>query len=280
MVRFNSRAPYSELVPFSSRNWRASERHFEGERAVAQPRVDVVLQVGDLLVQDRRERFRRERLVGDDAIDAVDELRRKALAHRHQRDALQLAGEIGRARAPLHRLEAEIGIDLAHHFARAQVAGEEHQALFEIDRGIVAQPQNAFVQHAQQQPRHGGRGLLDFVEQHQRKAAFLAGDGVELLLGEHGLGFAMAQIAGRRADQLGDLVLHLELAAIHLENVLFAAVQHFGQRLHGLGLARAGGSQQQEHANRPAFRRQARLEHLDVGNDDSRGGRLAHHLLR
>ena len=90
----------------------------------------------------------------------------------------------------------------------------------------------------------------------------------------------MAQVAGRRADQLGDLMLHLELAAIHLEHVLFAAVQHFGQRLDGLGLARAGGPQQQEHAHRPAFRRQARLKHLDIGNDDPRGGRLADDLLR
>ena len=180
----------------------------------------------------------------------------------------------------LGRLEAEIGIDLAHHFARAQIAGEEHQALFEIDRGVVAQPQDAFVQHAQQQARHGGRGFFDFVEQHQRQVALLAGHGVELLLGQHGLGFAMAQVAGRRADQLGDFVLHLELAAIHLEHVLLAAVQDFGQRFHGFGLARAGRSQQQEDAHRAAFRREAGLEHLDVGNDDARRGRLADHLLR
>ncbi len=73
------------------------------------------------------------------------------------------------------RSEAEVGIDFPHHLARAQIAGQKHQALFEIDRGIVAQPQNALVQHAQQQARHGGRGLFDFVEQHQRKAALVAG---------------------------------------------------------------------------------------------------------
>ena len=146
--------------------------------------------------------------------------------------------------------------------------------------GVVAQPQNALVEHAQQQARHGGRGLFDFVEQHQRQVALFAGDGVQLLLGEHGLGFAMAQVAGRRADQLGHLMLHLELAAIHLEDVLFGAVQHFGQRFHGLGLAGAGGSQQQEDADRPAFGRQAGLEHLDIGNDDPGGGGLSDHLLR
>src|SRR5664279_1328897 len=38
---------------------------------------------------------------------------------------------------------------------------------FEVDRGVVAQPQKALVQHTHQQARHGGRGLVDFVEQHQ-----------------------------------------------------------------------------------------------------------------
>ena len=52
------------------------------------------------------------------------------------------------------RLEAEIGVDFAQHFARAEVAGEKHQALFEIDRGVVAQPENALIEHAQQQAGH------------------------------------------------------------------------------------------------------------------------------
>ena len=95
MVRFNSRAPYSALVPFFEQKLARFERHFERERAVAQPRVDVVLQIGDLLVENRRQRLGRQRLVSDDAVDAVDEFRREALAHRHQRDVLQLAGEVG-----------------------------------------------------------------------------------------------------------------------------------------------------------------------------------------
>ena len=49
MVRFNSRAPYSALVPFLQQELARFERHFQGEGAVAEPRVDVVLQVGDLL---------------------------------------------------------------------------------------------------------------------------------------------------------------------------------------------------------------------------------------
>lgn len=49
------------------------QRNFERERAFPESRVDVVLQVGDLLIEDRRERLQGERLIGDDAIDAVDE---------------------------------------------------------------------------------------------------------------------------------------------------------------------------------------------------------------
>ncbi len=89
----------------------------------------------------------------------------------------------------------------------------------------------------------------------------------------------MAEVSGRRANQFGDFVFHLELAAIHFENVLLAAVQHIGQRFDGLGFAGAGGPEQQKHADRAAFGRKTGLKHLDVGNNHSRGGRLAHNLL-
>jgi hypothetical protein len=44
----------------------ALERHLDVEVAVAQARVDVPLQFGDLLVEDGGQRFVVERLVGDD----------------------------------------------------------------------------------------------------------------------------------------------------------------------------------------------------------------------
>src|ERR1017187_699714 len=254
-------------------------RNFESERSVSQARIDMALQVGDLVFQDRGERFLAERLVGDDAIDAVYEFGGEALAHGHQADALQLADEIG-ALGVLRRLEAEFRIHLTQHFARAQVAGQEDHALFEVDGGVIAEPQLRFVEHPEQQARHGGRGLFDFVEQHQGEIALVAGDGGQLLLGEHGLCLAVAQIAGGRADQLGHLVLHLKFAAIHLEDVLLAAVQDFGEGFDGLGLARSSGPQQQEHANRAAFRSEAGLEHLYIRNDEARGGRLPHYRAR
>ena len=220
-----------------------------------------------------------QRLIGDDAIDAVDELRRKALANGAQPDALEFAGEI-RAFGGRTDWNPNSGIDLAHHFARAQVAGEKHQALFEIDRGVVAQPQQAFIQHAQEQARHRRRGFFDFVEQYQREVALFAGHGIQLLLGQHRLGFAMAQISGRRANQFRHLVFHLELAAIHLEDVLLAAVKHVRERFNGLGLSGTGRPQQEKHPHRAALRGQAGLKHLNVGDNHPRGRRLADDLLR
>ena len=152
--------------------------------------------------------------------------------------------------------------------------------MFEVNRGVIAEAKDALVQNPQQQARERGRGFLDFVEQHQRQVALLAGHSRQLLLGQHGLRFAVAQVAGRRADQLGDFVLHLELAAVHFEQVLLAAVEDFGQRFHRLGFAGAGGPQQQEDPYRAAFRGQAGLKHLDVGNDDASHRRLPHNLLR
>ena len=239
----------------------------------------MALQFDDLLVQDGREGFVVQRVIGDDGVDAVDELGGELLAHGTQRDALQLAVEFG-SFVTHTGLEAEVGIDLLDHLAGAQVAGEEDQAAIEVHRGVVAQAENGPVENAHQQARHGRRGLVDFVEQHQREVALLAGDRVELLLGEHGLSFAVAEIAGRGADELGHLVLHLVLAAIDLEDVLLAAVQDLGQRLNGLGLAGTGGTQQEENPYRPALGSKARLEHLDVGDDVLHGGRLPNDLLR
>ncbi len=136
-----------------------------------------------------------------------------------------------------------------------------------------------FIEHAQQQAGHRRRGLFDFIEEHQREVALFAGDGVQLLLGEHRLGFAMAQISGRRADQFGDLMFHLELAAIHFQDVLFAAVKHFGERFDGLGFSGAGGPEQQKYADGTAFRSQTGLKHLNVRDDHPGSRRLADHLL-
>ena len=109
MVRFSSRAPYSALVPFSSRNWRVSS----GTSSVNERSPSRVLTwfCRSAICWSRivESASGDERLIGDDAIDAVDEFRRKALADGHHCDAPQLAGEI-RPVAGAGRLEAEIRV--------------------------------------------------------------------------------------------------------------------------------------------------------------------------
>ena len=90
----------------------------------------------------------------------------------------------------------------------------------------------------------------------------------------------MPQIAGRRTDEFRDFVLHLKFAAIHFEQVLFAAVQHIGECFYGARLAGAGGTQQQEHARGPAFWRETRLVHLYVRYDLRESLRLTDHTRR
>ena len=77
----------------------------------------------------------------------------------------------------------------------------------------------------------------------------------------------MAQVAWRRADELGDLVLHLELATVDSEDVLLAAVQDLGQRLDGFRLARARWTQEQENAGGAPLRRKTGLVDLQIGHD-------------
>ena len=77
----------------------------------------------------------------------------------------------------------------------------------------------------------------------------------------------MAEIPGRRADELRDLVLHLKLAAIYSEQVLLASVQGVGQGFDSPGLSGPGGSQQQEDSGGAAVGRESRLVHLDVWNN-------------
>ena len=90
----------------------------------------------------------------------------------------------------------------------------------------------------------------------------------------------MAEISGRRPDELGDFMFHLKFAAIHLDHILRAAMQDLGQSFDGLRLAGTGGAQQQEHTYGTPLGREAGLEHLNIGNDDVGSGRLADDFLR
>ena len=69
------------------------------ERPFAEPRVHVPLQLGDVVIENGRDRLGVERTIRDDGIDPIDELRRKPLPDARERNALELADEIGRGTA-------------------------------------------------------------------------------------------------------------------------------------------------------------------------------------
>src|SRR3546814_1087092 len=66
-------------------------------------------------------------------------------------------------------------------------------------------------------------------------------------LGQHPA-LAETDVARRRSLEAGNGVSLLVLAHVDGDHVALAAVQHVGQRDRGLGLADAGGADQQEHA--------------------------------
>ena len=73
---------------------------------------------------------------------------------------------------------------------------------------------------------------------------------VQYFLAQQRMRFAMPQISGRRADQLGDLMAVLELGAIDLDDRARILDQRFGCRFDDAGLAGSGRPQEKEVADR------------------------------
>lgn len=87
----------------------------------------------------------------------------------------------------------------------------------------------------------------------------------------------MAQVAGRRTDKLGHLVLHLELAAIHSQKGFVAAVQNLRQCLHSSRFSRACRAEQQKYACQTSFGREPRAVNLHIRHNLLHRLSLANH---
>ena len=119
---------------------------------------------------------------------------------------------------------------------------------------------------------HVGVSLFDLVEQHH--AVGPPTDGFR----EHAA-LAIADVAGRRALEGGNRVRLLELAHVDGDDVLLAAVEGFGERQRGLGLADAGGAGQHEHADGLLGIFEAGARGLDAAGDHLQGMTLPEHTL-
>ena len=85
---------------------------------------------------------------------------------------------------------------------------------------------------------------------------------VERFLGEQRMGFAVAQVARRRADQLGDFVGVLKFGAVNLDAGARVAEEGLGHGFDDPGFPRAGGAEEQQIANWTSRRIQSRQKHL------------------
>ena len=205
-------------------------------------RDPLLLQVGVELVheepRDAREVLVGQRVEDDDLVHPVDELGVEGafhLAHHHLVDALGgvlgLAG--GEAHAPL--LLDEPGAD---------VGGHDDDRVLEVDGVAEAVGEVPVLEHLEEHVEDVGVGLLDLVEEHHRV-------GVPL----HALGelapLLVPDVAGGRADQLGDRVLLHVLGHVEADERPLAPEQERGQAARDLGLPHPRRTEEHERADRP-----------------------------
>ena len=126
----------------------------------------------------------------------------------------------------------------------AEVRGHDDHGVAEVDRPALAVGQSAVVEDLEQDVEDVPVGLLDLVEQDDRIGP--PADG----LGEPAA-FLVADVAGRGADQAGDVVPLAELAHVEPDDGGLAVEEELGEGLGQLGLADAGRAEEEERADRP-----------------------------
>jgi hypothetical protein len=90
---------------------------------------------------------------------------------------------------------------------------------------------------------------------------------IQRLLREQGVGFAVTEIARRRADQLGDFVGMLEFSAVDLDTGAGIAEERLRKGFDHASFAGASGTKKEQVADRASRGIQASQEHL-VNLDD------------
>ena len=154
----------------------------------------------------------------------------------------------------VQELGAEVVFQLAHHGfldvlrilpdhaldqVRTDVAGHHDHGVLEVHGAALAVGQTAIVQHLQQHIEHVRMRLLHFVQQ-QHAIGFAA----------HGFGqvatLLIAHVTWRRTNEARHRMLLHELTHVDTDQMVFGVEQKACQCLAQLGLAHAGGAQEQE----------------------------------
>ena len=156
----------------------------------------------------------------------------------------------------VHELGLEVRAHGRHHgrFVRAgtEVARHHDDRVGEVDGATLAVGETAVVHQREQHVEDVGMRLLDLVEQHDRVRA-PANRFRELTT------FLVADVSGRRADETRHRVLLHVLRHVDAHHGPLVVEQEVGERARELGLADAGGPEEQERADRAGAGRRARL---------------------
>ena len=147
-------------------------------------------------------------------INAVHEFRRKLAPRRFQRRAINLLIYL-RIHDTRFRGKANATRKHLAHFACAKVGGHNHDGARKIYAAVVAQCERRFIQNAEQQLPQRIAGFFNFIKEDERKFDRLTVRTIYVFLGQHRRGFAVAEIAWGRADQLRNFVRMLKLRAIN-----------------------------------------------------------------
>src|SRR4051794_5217650 len=85
---------------------------------------------------------------------------------------------------------------------------------------------------------------------------------INIFLCEHRAGLAVAEVARRAADELGNLVRVLELGAIYLDDSTWVTEQDFSSRFNNAGLSRSCRAEEEHRADGTTRWVHPRKEHL------------------
>ncbi len=128
--------------------------------------------------------------------------------------------------------------------AAGDVGGHDHDGVLEVHRAALAVGEPAVVHQLEEHVEHVDVCLLELVEQHHRvrPPAHRLGELAALVV---------THVAGRRAHEARHGVLLHVLRHVDPDHGLLGVEHELGQRAGQLRLADAGGTDEQERADRP-----------------------------
>src|SRR6266481_1869551 len=146
-------------------------------------------------------------------------------------------------------METELRTGERTHLSSTDIACHENQRVRKVHFAVIAQGQRSFVQDPEEQIPEVVTRLLDFIEQNEAQLQRIRMILIENLLSQHRMRFAMTEISRGRADEFGDFMTVLKLAAVDLNDSPRISEQGLRGRLHCVCLPGTRRPEEQEVSN-------------------------------